>query len=447
MKKTFALLLALLLCAGLLAACGGGATPAATDGSGAAASGPVDLRVVTSFGANDGGRGVYEAGYKAWEAETGNTVKDESAMSNEAWKAQVIADFATGSEPDVLFFFNGVDSNTFVEPGKVVSIEEIRAEYPEYATNMKDEAMGSSPYDGKNYSVPTAGYWEALFVNKDVLEAANVEMPTANTTWEEFLQICEQIKTAGYTPIAVSLNEVPHYWFEYCVLNNGGRATHETIPSGSDDPIFSNWVAGLEDIKELYDLGYLPKNTNTMSDDDAFDMMANDEAAFALDGSWKMNWFAGYTDADSGEFMPGHVDDLENYTVTFVPGKGERKSTEMIGGLSMGYYITRKAWDDPAKRDAAVSFVMHMTTDEIVNEHAGGTAITALKNGTQPPEDPNSLVLAALDMLQESTGTVAAVQDNLTGDAKQVLLPDNMKLVVTGEITPAESIEQALAKM
>lgn len=444
--KKLSLLLAVMLCVSLFAACGGSggsgsSTPEgqAQDGQSPAGesvpAGGAELRVVTSYGGDDGNRGNYETALKTWEAATGNAVKDESATSNEQWKAKVLNDFDSGSEPDVLFFFSGMDANPFVEAGKVVPLEEIRAEYPDYAANMDDAKIGASPVDGKLYAVPTNGYWEGLFVNKTVLAQTGAAMPGPDTTWEEFLAICQTIKDAGYTPIAVSLAEVPHYWFEFCVLNNGSYKTHETVPAGPDDPVYQNWVNGLGDIKELYDRGFLPANTNTSTDAEAWDLMANDEAAFAVDGSWKMGWF---TENNL---------DTANYTVTFVPGKGERAATDMIGGLSMGYYITRKTWDDPEKREAAVSFVQHMTTDENVNIMAGGTAVTALKAGTAPPAESNSLIDDAIAMLKVSTGTVAAVQDKLTGDAKQVLLPDNMKRVSTGEITAEASIDEALAKM
>lgn len=218
------------------------------------------------------------------------------------------------------------------------------------------------------------------------------------------------------------------------MLNNGSYAYHENVPTGPGTPEYAAWVAGLQDIKDLYDRGFFPGNTTTNTDDDATQLIADDEAAFFIDGSWKMNWFK-----EKGL-------ELDNFTVTYVPGKNERASTLMIGGLSQGYYITRKAWDDPAKRAAAVDFVSYMTTDEQVNIHANGTNVTALKAGTAPPSETNPLLEDALAMIKGSTGTVAAVQDNLTGEAKTLLLQDNMKYVATGEMTPEESIDAALAK-
>ena len=145
---------------------------------------------------SDGNAQNFQDAVKAWEQESGNKVNDSSATSDETFKARVLADFEAGAEPDVLFFFNGVDSNTLIEGNKVVSVEEIRKEYPDYATNMKDGMMGASPVDGKNYSVPVNGYWEGMYVNKKVVEAAGVKIPDATTTYDEFLDICQQIGRA-----------------------------------------------------------------------------------------------------------------------------------------------------------------------------------------------------------------------------------------------------------
>lgn len=36
------------------------------------------------------------------------------------------------------------------------------------------------------------------------------------------------------------------------------------------------------------------------------------------------------------------TEDIDNFTVTFVPGANERKATDIISGLSSGWYITKK---------------------------------------------------------------------------------------------------------
>ena len=142
-------------------------------GLAALAEGSVELTVVTSYGGDDGNRKNYEAAVAAYEEATGNTVLDASSTSNEEWKARVLTDFETGTEPDVLFFFTNADAEPFINAGKVVDIETIRASYPEYGTNMKD-SMFAVASDGKSYALPSSGFWENMFVNVRVLEACGI---------------------------------------------------------------------------------------------------------------------------------------------------------------------------------------------------------------------------------------------------------------------------------
>lgn len=130
--------------------------------------------------------------------------------------------------------------------------------------------------------------------------------------------------------------------------------------------------------------------------------------------------------------------------MTYIPAKGERAPTDIIGGLSMGYYITRKAWDDESKRDAAVSFVQAMTSDEVVNNMAAGTAATALAAGITPPADSNSLMDYAMQMINGSTTITPAVEDLLTQQQRDVMLNGNTKLIMAGGLTPEESVTSAL---
>ena len=395
-----------------------------------AAAENVTLNVVTSYGGDDGNRANFEAAVAEYEAQTGNKVNDGSATSNEEWKARVLTDFETGSEPDVLFFFTNADAEPFVTAGKVVSIDEIRAEYPDYATNMKDSMLAVAS-DGKNYAVPSYGYWENMFVNKSVLDACGIEVPGPDYTWDQFLADCQTILDNGYTPIACSLVEVPHYWFEFVVMNNGSLENHLDVPASMDDAAAAKWVAGLNDLKDLYERGFFPKNTLTATDAETVAMFGEGEAAFLIDGSWKVGYFTG-----------NHEDTLEDYAISYVPGKGDRSASEAIGGISMGYFITRKAWEDPAKREAAVEFVSYLTSDEVLSTFVT-TEVTALINGAKPA-GLNPLQQSAADANAAITGIAGAVQDTITSEAKGDLF-GNIQNVVTGKMTAEEAVASAIA--
>ena len=433
MKRRLAILLALAL--GLSGCAFSSASPTSEQTAAVQAEQPVTLEVVTSYGGDDGSRRVFEAAVAAYEAATGNKVEDGSAVSNEGWKAKVLADFETGSEPDVLFFFTNADADPIINAGRVVSIEDIREVYPDYASNMK-QSMLAQAADGKHYAVPAAGSWENLFVNKSVLEACGIPVPGADYTWEQFLADCETIKGRGYIPIACSLVEVPHYLFEFAVMNNGTVENHLEVPTldenGNlrDDEVSRKWVAALNDIKELYDLGYFPPNTLTATDEETVSLFGNGKAAFLVDGSWQV-----------GHLGERFGDKIENMAVRFVPGKGERKATEGIGGISMGYFITRKAWKNPEKRDAAVRFVEMLTSNEILSTFIR-TEVTALIDGASPV-GLNSLEQSAAETNAQLTRVSLAVQDAISAEAKSTLFTSIQK-VVTGQMTPAEAIETAM---
>lgn len=396
---------------------------------------PVTITVVTSYGGDDGSRGSFEAAVAAYQEATGNRVQDNSAASNEDWKAKVLTDFMTGSEPDVLFYFTDADADPFINAGKVVSIEEIRQVYPDYATNMKQSMMAVAA-DGLHYAVPSYGFWENLFVNKALLKECGVKLPGPDYTWEQFLLDCQAVKDKGHIPIACSLNEVPHYWFEFAVLNNGSIENHLQVPKVDedghliDDEVSQKWIAALEDIRYLYQAGFFPPNTLTASDAQTAALFGRGEAAFLIDGSWKV-----------GFFTKNYPESLDNLAISCVPGKGQRPASDAIGGISMGYFITRKAWEDPQKREAAVEFVFHMTSEQVLSTFVT-TEITALMGGAAPT-GLNSLQQSAADTNASLTGVVSAVQDAISGEAKSELFASIPK-VVTGQLSPAEALEAAM---
>jgi raffinose/stachyose/melibiose transport system substrate-binding protein len=397
--------------------------------------GGTEITVVTSYGRVDGNRSNYIAAVSEWKELTGNKVIDESAMSDEKWKAKVNSDFDSEAEPDVLFFFVGADADNIITKNKVVSLDDIRAEYPNYGSNLNNNIIPASTADGKKYALPTTGFWEALYVNKVVLEKSGVALPDADYSWDSFMADSQKIKNAGFTPIAASLKEVPHYWWEYSVFNNDAIGSHLDIPADVSDAAGLAWIAGLDDIKKMYDAGFFPKDTLTANDATTLKLMANGKAAFLLDGSWKIGWF-----------QKNAADHIDDYIVTYVPAKSDRKASDIIGGFSMGYYITKKAWDDPARREAAIDFVSYMTSDKVISTFSnGGVVPTAL---ITPPSagDASPFVKSAIDMFKSQTGAVSAVQDLLSHDTTTTLF-EGIPNVLTGSETSKELVEETIRKV
>lgn len=433
MKRVMSVLLAFILMFAL-AACG------SAEESGNAG---VNLEVATVFAGQDGNADTFRIACAEWEKLTGNTVVDLSMVADESFKARVNTDFETNSEPDVLFYFTGADANDFIRDNKVVPIEEIKEVYPDFAENINMDYVPASPVDGKQYALPSIGFWEGMFVNKAVLEASGVEVPGADYTWEQFLDDCDKIKRAGYTPVAVALADIPHYWWEYTILNHTGAEEHLTIPRSVEEPIGQAWVQGMEDIKLLYECGYLPVNTLSATDEEVFSAFVEDKAAFLVDGSWRVGGIVKTCQSDPEDPDSLDLEKLNNFTVTYFPGTEGRPATEVVGGFSMGYYITRQAWENPEKRETAINFISYMTSDEVVPSFSGCTA-NALKKSLQIDRNElNSLQLDAVEMLENKTNLVEAVQDYYLGECRLSTF-DGMSEIVTGKVMSLEAVQEGL---
>ena len=230
--------------------------------------------------------------------------------------------------------------------------------YPDYGRNINQEALESAAcYDGVQYAIPTHGYYEGIFCNKDLFEANGVELPT---DWSKLEQAIITFRSKGITPIAAALGHIPHYLIEHFILAEGGTLEHGNRDIES---IKDTWINGLSYFKKFNDMGAFPMDTATTGHELAQAQFVEKQAAMLIDGSWAM----------------GNIIDKDNTIILPIPGTGNGKKdpSEIISGFSSGFYITRKAWDDLEKRDATVKFVMEMTTNEMIKK-----LVTAAGGGT-----------------------------------------------------------------
>ena len=78
-----------------------------------------------------------------------------------------------------------------------------------------------------------------------------------------------------------------------------------------------------------------------------------------------------------GSWYAGNIEDTDNTVVIAFPGVPDQKAEagSLVGGISSGFYITKKAWEDPDKRDAAVKFVMAHTCQAGVQRYWEATTV------------------------------------------------------------------------
>ncbi len=384
---------------------------------------PVTLKTVSMFGGTDPNAPIYEEINKAFMEENSYiTVEDNSQVSDEEWKATIAADFSVGNEPDVLQFFTDATANTIIATDKFVTVEEIKAEYPEYAKDTLDAALAAvTNTDGVSRAIPTTGYWEGLYCNKDLFDQYGVELPT---DWESLTNAIAVFKENGIIPIACSLNNVPHYWIEFLMLYSAGEESYTSVPETAP----AEWAAGLETFKTLRDMGAFPEDTDTVDDAYVGQLFKDKKAAMQLDGSWYL----------------GGVTDVENTVVIPFPGVENQKAKAgaLVGGMSSGFYITKKAWDDPDKRDAAVKFVMAHTNKDSVQKYWNGNGQAAC--AVEPIDGMSPLALSGLEYSSAASSICAPTDSRIDPEAYKIIVGGIVK-VSTGELSAQDLLDEALS--
>lgn len=382
--------LALLLCVLLL--------------SGTASAEGVVLRTVSCFAGSDAAAPAYVEILKNFEEKTGNVVEDNSATSDESWKASVLNDFAAGNEPDVLFFF-AANADSAPILSKVVPIEEINAAYPGLHLQM-NEALRE--IDGQIYAIPARPFWEGLLVNTDLFEQYDLELPT---TWEKFEEAVRVFSAAGIVPVSVSLSDIPHYLAEMAILVCGSREDHEARPQSLKD-VPQSWFEGMALIRHLYEIGAFADNVNATTESAASQLFRDKKAAMQIDG----NWFA------------NSIPEASMNTTVVIPMPAYAEDADpmaYIGGTSMGFYLTRSAWEDEKKRDAAVALLAWLTRKESLSQ-LGGYQLSGR-------------LLASEEVLLAQSGSVhRPFQDDMNTDARETWLLKCISSVADGTMTPEE---------
>ena len=222
MKRSIIALIMALAMILTLVACGGNAAPAATeapktDAPAPAASGDkVTVTMITC---------QYGKQTQQWWADFADKFNAEHenievVVDCVSWNdvyTVVNTRVANGEAPDLLNIdvFADYQADGLLLPAKDWVSEETYAKfYPSF--------LEQSVVDGTVWAVPDLASARALYYNKDILDAANVDVPT---TWEELKAACEAIKASNpdVYPWGVDMTtDEGQACFAYYAWNNGG---------------------------------------------------------------------------------------------------------------------------------------------------------------------------------------------------------------------------------
>lgn len=154
---------------------------------------------------------------------------------------------------DDLYLLNPDVIKALGEEGKLMDLSGL-----ESAKNLRDVVKTANVVNGKLVAIPQEVVAYGLFINKDMFDQYNLELPE---TPDDFLECCRVFKENGIeTPVGAN-----RWWLEtfvlaqaYADLYNGGNTEAEIEALNSGESKYSDYMRpGFEFLQELIDCGYI----------------------------------------------------------------------------------------------------------------------------------------------------------------------------------------------
>jgi len=232
------------------------------------------------------------------------------------------AQFASNSAPDVTFF----QQTDWFKAGNFMDLSNEPWVARLTEAGKKEPAV---TYQGKLYGVPMEGSPGAgVWYNTDLFNELGLQPPT---TVQEFMDVCEKIKAAGKTPIALGFKDAWTAqaflvsWFQsYGFANDPdfGKKVYEGQIK-LDDPAFQAVYQHFQTMKEK---GYFNKNALSIDWPASAQLFASGEAAMIMQGPWMPG--ANKDNIQKGGFKPFQIgyfplmDDKGNVGMMLTSGAG-----------------------------------------------------------------------------------------------------------------------------
>ncbi len=377
--------------------------------------GEQSIRVATTFTGEDPYTAVWQEVLKEFSEKHPviKVVDEATSAAGDAFKIKVHTDFASGYEPDVTYGFNGATGKPIVDSGKVISWEEELKADPAWAANFKPDPLVSCKYKGKLYALPFLGFFEGMWVNKDLFEVTGLEIPK---TYDDIIKTIPIFNNKNITPIACAFSDEPHYLIETFLLSMGGKEGHA-------NPFDDSWAPALKLIKELYHRKAFTENALTLKQSAAVELFASKKAAMLVSGSWSQ----------------GKMRDLTNTAVIplpMVPG-GKADPTDIIGGAGTGWYLVRDLNEE--KAGAGMTFIKFMTQPEIMAKFVATAGYPCIVTEAAAK---NPIAQSGLDLMNNAESINGAVGDAL-GQEVFGAIWQGLSYIVTGSKSAEQVLDEA----
>lgn len=277
----------------------------------------------------------------------GVTVEFE-LYENEQFKTKLTTLMASNAVPDIFFTWELGYLEPFVSAGKVLSLQDALDADPQWRDSFIEGVLDYFTYDGEVYGIPSQIAYCTMFYNKDIFAQYNLEVPK---TYEEFLNVCETLKSKGVTPMSLAGSEawIPAQFILQLTLGTGGAKTYNDIMNGQEAWNNEVYIQAAEEAQKMVDKGWFTDGMLAMSYDEAIMKLENKEAAMYFMASW-----------DASGFVVDSCPIKDSIGTFNMPAVNPAYNNLVVGSADTSYAISKNC----SNPEAAIAFLKYITSQD-----------------------------------------------------------------------------------
>jgi len=229
------------------------------------------------------------------------------ALDHEAFKSMIHATLAKRNPPELFSYWAGARVQELVDLNKLAPIDDLWSRMSLGKRFSKSIAEAACTYNGKEFLLPITQYIVVFFYNKHIFKHEQLAPPA---TWDEFLNLCRDLKRKGAYPLALGARErwPAQFWLDYLLLRTAGPQYRADLMQGKA-AYTDNEVKRVYQIwGELLQNGYFNEDANQLDWAQATELVSQGKAAMTLMGNWAMQVLNdpayGFTAGQDYDFFP-----------------------------------------------------------------------------------------------------------------------------------------------
>ncbi|MEV5383162.1 extracellular solute-binding protein [Streptomyces sp. NPDC052721] len=281
-----------------------------------------------------------------------------NTVAAETFRTQLPTYLTSANPPDVYTWYPGSVADTYARKNLLLDLDDVWNTSPDLKRYSKALNSLCTASSGKKVFVPTTYYWWGMFYRKSNFAKWGVSAPTS---WDEFLDLCDKLKSKGVAPIGLGAGGntpwVASAWFDYLDIRVNGAAYHRQLLAGKhrfDDP----------EVREVFDrwqevLPYFDPDGTALAFQDATTALLNGRTGMMLIGTF-------FADAAPRNAL----DDIDFFRFPVIDPKvplAEEAPTD-------GYFASART----GRRDQVFDLMKYLATAEAQEIYIKGSSGTVL---------------------------------------------------------------------